>query len=299
MLRLTRRSDLLKSRLGGFAEALLDIEQADGQAVRRTRVASRRLRELLPVLELRADTARKVTRRLRRVTRRLGRLRELDVLATAIAELAAARPHEQRAIALLGADIERARDLARRELVSKDVASDAKKAAGKLGAALKDLGQRDLRPGRDRAWQWALDARVARRAGAVAQAIEAAGSVYLAERLHAVRIALKKLRYAAELAAEASGRPDLAALGTLKRAQTKLGRMHDLQVLIDHVRTVQATMTPPDINRWRDLGALVRRLERRCRGLHAGYFKDQSRLVELCARLKAAPPADHGSRKVG
>ncbi len=299
MPRVTRRFDLLKSRLGGFAEALLDIDQADGRAVHRTRVASRRLRELLPVLELRAATARKVARRLRRVTRRLGRLRELDVLATAIAELAAARPHEQHAIALLQADVERARDLARRDLASKDVASDAKKAAGKLAAALKDLEQRDLRLGRDRAWQWALDARLARRAGAVAQAIEAAGSVYLAERLHTVRIALKKLRYAAELASEAAGRPDRQTLSVLKRAQAKLGQMHDLQVLIDHVRVVQATMTPPDLNRWRDLDTLVRWLERRCRTLHAGYFKDQSRLVELCARLKAAPPADQGSRKVG
>ena len=32
-----------------------------------------------------------------------------------------------------------------------------------------------------------------------------AGAVYLPERLHAVRIAMKKLRYAMELAAEAAG----------------------------------------------------------------------------------------------
>jgi len=298
MPQLTRRSILLKSRLGWFTDALLDIEQADVGAVHRARVASRRLRELLPVLELRAVMAGKVARRLRRVTRRLGRLRELDVLATAIAELVGARAHEQEAIAMLQADVDRSREIARRELVSKDVASQARKVAGKLAGVLKDLEERELGRGRDRAWRWALDARVARRAAALAEAIEAASSVYLAERLHAVRIALKKLRYAVELASEASARPDSQALGVLKRAQMRLGRMHDLQVLIDHVRNVQATMTPPNLNRWRDLDTLVRWLERRCRSLHAEYFTDQRRLVDLCARLTARR-GDQGSRKAG
>ena len=60
--------------------------------------------------------------------------------------------------------------------------------------------------------------------------------MYLPERLHDVRIAVKKLRYAVELGADASGarrEPDLRAL---KRGQEMLGRMHDLQMLIDRVR---------------------------------------------------------------
>ena len=60
--------------------------------------------------------------------------------------------------------------------------------------------------GRARAgWQWAVEARVARRAAALKHAIDEAGSVYLPERLHAVRIALKKLRYGLELWLEAAG----------------------------------------------------------------------------------------------
>jgi CHAD domain-containing protein len=60
------------------------------------------------------------------------------------------------------------------------------------------LEKADTRPG-TRGWQWALGARVARRASALRAAIDTAGG--WSERLHKVRIALKKLRYAVELSA--------------------------------------------------------------------------------------------------
>ena len=47
--------------------------------------------------------------------------------------------------------------------------------------------------------------RVARRAASLKAAIDEAGAVYLPERLHAVRIAVKKLRYAVELEHEIAG----------------------------------------------------------------------------------------------
>ena len=83
--------------------------------------------------------------------------------------------------------------------------------------------------GPERAWLSTLEARLARRAGRVRAAIEATGAVYVPERLHGVRIAAKKLRYAAELAAdvprhpitadiEGASRPcDDVAVGQLRR----------------------------------------------------------------------------------
>ena len=90
-------------------------------------------------------------------------------------------------------------------------------------------------------------------------AMREAGAVYLPERLHAVRIALKKLRYAVELAAEIAGaaRNAPAPAAALKRAQELLGRMHDLQVLIDRVRQVQASLAPPNLAAGRELDAIV------------------------------------------
>jgi CHAD domain-containing protein len=135
-----------------------------------------------------------------------------------------------------------------------------------------------------RSWRWALDARVANRARRLATAIEDAGAVYLHERLHAVRIAVKKLRYSLELAADAAGHSGGADLRVLRRNQDLLGRMHDVQVLLDRVRQTQASLTPPNLNVWRDLNALMASLEDDCRRLHARYMHGREALAAVAAR---------------
>src|SRR5262245_44708856 len=83
----TRRYDLLRTRLDSFTRMLPAVEVGEASAVHQTRVASRRLRELLPVLQLDNRVVRKLNRRLRKLTRRLGDVRELDVLASLLAGL--------------------------------------------------------------------------------------------------------------------------------------------------------------------------------------------------------------------
>ena len=56
------------------------VEDGDVRAIHRTRVASRRLRELLPVLQLDPDTTAKLIRRLRKVTRQLAHVRSSTLL---------------------------------------------------------------------------------------------------------------------------------------------------------------------------------------------------------------------------
>src|SRR5438105_13417421 len=65
------RYDLLRKRLEVFTRVLHGVERGDVRALHRTRVASRRLREVLPILQVDADTTRKLVRRLRRGTDRL------------------------------------------------------------------------------------------------------------------------------------------------------------------------------------------------------------------------------------
>src|SRR6476661_5046661 len=86
------RSELLKKRVDPFTRVLAAVEQGDVRALHRARVASRRLRELLPMLQLQPSRARKLSRRLRKVTMRLGAVRELDVLLLLIDELHLSRP---------------------------------------------------------------------------------------------------------------------------------------------------------------------------------------------------------------
>jgi len=82
-----RRSDLLQKRLEQFTRLLHELEEGDVRALHRTRVASRRLREILPVLQLKPDVSTRLGRRLKRVTVEIGRVRELDVLLTLVDEL--------------------------------------------------------------------------------------------------------------------------------------------------------------------------------------------------------------------
>ena len=60
------------------------------------------------------------------------------------------------------------------------------------------------------------------------RALDAAGTLYAPERLHAVRIAAKKLRYGLELRATPRGLPVGSFAAALKRVQDVLGRLHDL-----------------------------------------------------------------------
>ena len=208
-------------------------------------------------------TARKLGRRLRKVTRRLGAVRELDVLLLLIDELHGPPRPQRRARARRRRRREATATSARKRL--RDAAADrraapARREARTRGRASCERCRGDA--GARRRAQLALGARRARRRArrALRAAIDDAGAVYLPERLHAVRIALKKLRYALELVDRAAGRARARRAAALKRGQELLGRLHDLQVLIDRVRQVQASLTPPNVDRL----ARARRA-RRCR----------------------------------
>ena len=114
---------------------------------------------------------------------------------------------------------------------------------------------------------------------------------------------MKKVRYALELANELSGAKRDPNLMALKRGQELLGRMHDLQVLIERVRQVQASLTPPSVTIWRNLDALIASLEDECRVLHARYMRLRDRLAAaadaLSARTTGAAAANGLSRRAG
>ena len=57
--------------------------------------------------------------------------------------------------------------------------------------------------------------------------------------IHDVRIATKKLRYALEIARDAGVRGREAVVESLKRHQERLGHLHDLQMLLKHVRETE------------------------------------------------------------
>ena len=284
----TSRSALLRKHLDRFTRMLPGVEQGDVTSLHRARVASRRLRELLPTLQLEHPAAvRKLGRRLRKVTTRLGTVRELDVLVLLVDELHVSRRDRSSAVGRVGVAVARKRDEARKHLFERLPVAEMRRIARKLDSLADQLDAAE-EPGSKvaaRSWRWVVEARIARRATRLTTAIDHAGGIYVPDRLHAVRIAIKKLRYAVELSTEIAGQKTDATLRALTRGQDLLGRVHDIQVLVDRVRKVQASLAPPNVTVWRELDALIVSLEDDCRRLHARYMRARDPLVALVARL--------------
>jgi len=291
MLVSSTRSELLKKRVDQFTRVLNAVEQGDVRGLHRARVASRRLRELLPMLQLDAEKTRKLGRRLKRVTTRLGTVRELDVLLLLIDELHVSRRSRSGALGRAGISVAKERDDARKRLSARLPIAVMRRLAQKLDRVAGQLRLAEASSSRmaARNWRLAVDVQVAARASRLSAAMAEAGAVYLPERLHNVRIAMKKLRYAAELATELAGARNGAGLNALKRGQDLLGRMHDLQVLLERVRQVQASLTPPSVTVWRDLDALGVSLEDDCRLLHAQYMRSRDQIAAIADKLIARP----------
>ena len=297
----TYRYELLRKRLAVFTRMLHGIEQGDVRALHRTRVASRRLRELLPILQLERGLTRKLIRRLRRVTERLGTVRELDVLFLHLEELHESRRRHDNAVRHLASALSEERAAARAQLQQKLPTAELRRLAAKLDEVAASLepvkGTTNARE--EAASRWALDARVARRAARLAEAMREAGAVYLPDRLHVVRIAVKKLRYAVELRDEFAGPRQSAQLRTLKRTQDALGRMHDLQMMMNRARKVQAALPPSDSASWDQLDALIHGIEDDCRRLHARYMRERPALVSICADAATRPHMSTPRRAAG
>jgi CHAD domain-containing protein len=137
--------------------------------------------------------------------------------------------------------------------------------------------------------------RAARRGERLRGAIENAGAIYLPDRLHEVRIAVKKLRYAMELTRELSGSRATARLETLEAAQDLLGRMNDLEALIARVRGVQGSGTVTNLRLSSDLDLVVRRLETECRQLHGQYIASRRTLLAICDHAVTAGGSRRGA----
>ena len=300
MLESTKRYDLLRSRLRSFTRALPRLKSIDTRGAVRAWIAVRRLRELLPLLQFNSASTAKLNAKLRRIVRRVELVRQSDARLALFDDLLARERRGRQAAARVRDNLEQQARRARTELVRKKLGHDTRRAATKLTDELETLRTTGDTRTQIRDLQWAVRARVARRAADLKIAIQAAGSVYLASRLVDVRTALRKLRFGAELASEVSPGVLAQDVRILVRSHTLLGELDDLQTLIDSIRQVQSTLATPDLKAWRDLDALVVSLENRCRGLHARYVRERTALVALCDRLVAnAPAAASPKRKVG
>jgi len=267
----------------------------DDAGVHHARVASRRLREAVPVLAAGLKRGKKAERKIRKVTRALGTVREMDVTMQVLDELARRPEIPRNALEDVRAHVLAERD-GRRQIMNERLRQVN---TPKLSRRLNEVAV-DLTTSVTGAWRETLVSRISLRAKRLAAAIQAAGQMYSPDRLHQVRIATKKLRYALELAADSRTTAARPLVATLKRAQETLGRLNDLHVIQGHVADVQAR--PPARQGASDggLDVICQTLEQECRHLHAKYTKQVSTLVELtetCRSTILAQIAGAGRRK--
>ena len=283
----TSRDRLWRKRLNELSAVWPDFVNGRTGGLHKTRVASRRIREALPIVGATAPPAKvkKLNKRMRALTRSLGPIRELDVELTILEDKSRAEGAPARAIEIVRREVVSRRQALRDELADHAPIVDLKKLLKKL----ERVGKSEEGKGKGKTqtadvrfeaqWHGVLATRLMRRAKSMATALEHAGPVYAPERLHEVRISTKKLRYALEIARDAGVTAALPLVRILKRHQERLGSLHDLQMLLKHVR--EAEGLPAVGSRVNDLTAYADSLDRECRQLHAGFVERRAELASV------------------
>ena len=273
-------------RLRAVRREVAEVVAGQEEAIHRMRVATRRLREALPVLEARADQAgsgsravRKIARQARRLTRALGGVRELDVAIALLDEIERSRPSLHPAAGTVRQVVAWERELRRAALIRRLQRTDLENLRQRIADLILDFQATAA----GESWKVLLASRIERRAAGVRAAIDRAGHLYAPDRLHGVRIEAKKLRYSLELARELDRVPTLRALRQLKQMQDLLGRMHDLEVLAGYTRLLDLQFSTRGRQHARIAG-LLNTIEQQVRQLHATYLQGRPALDEVIAR---------------
>jgi inorganic triphosphatase YgiF len=209
----------------------------DPEFIHQMRVALRRLRSLVRIMApaLPAEFVAEWNRRLREEASRLGRARDLDVLLDTIIGPAEAAAEPPPGLAGLRHKAEETR----REARAQTVATLAKGAHGHsllaFTAALHQLPSNSL----DRSADLANFARLqlGRLRKRARRRLEEAHEQPGAEGLHAVRIALKRLRYGLEFFQPlCAAKPARRLLAQISDVQDDLGFLHDLEVALRYMQ---------------------------------------------------------------
>ena len=275
---------VLKTQVDALLGQLPAVRDADVEGVHAARVATRRLREALPlfVRSHPADVER-VNETLKEAGRRLGRVRELDVMDEDLVRRGGRLPMAMHAIGAARRTLASRRLEARRRMI-KTLDRLQLDRTGRLRLRPRSYLRRAFGGATAHGWSEVLRDRIASRAEDLRLAIDHAGGVYFPNRLHSVRVAIKKLRYSAELAGQSGLCQCEDAVGELKKAQETIGRIHDAQVLL---KSMDGLIDDDKIED-REVALLKSDLEGEIAERHLKYLAQRVRLRAACAACAEA-----------
>jgi CHAD domain-containing protein len=284
-------STLLLRQLEEFSKLLPALREGSSEAIHQARVATRRIRAIVPLLAGRFTPAdlENIDNVLRKLTRRLGRARDVDVQLELLGSIEPAIPRTGEDIQMLRSEWRARRDKRVRRLIKSLERLRVEQQLGGVAARLRTHAPAFLvarrYPFAAPAWENVLGAELRDLAGAVAADIDRAGGVMFSTRLHEARISIKKLRYAMEIAT-VTGRANLErSVRSVRKAQQILGSLHDLDVLAEAVRK-----TPHGEQR------ILPVVEYQRRALHGRYLRRRAAVLAACSDAATAASRGHRAR---
>jgi CHAD domain-containing protein len=280
---ITTPAHIARRHLDSMLTHLPGALDGDVESVHQARVATRRLREVVPLID---DRPPKIAEVLQQAGRQLGRVRELDVMGELMDSLgsrlptaAAAEWHDAR-----HAVRERQRSGRRRMVKALERLELESLRNAFSGHAWTDRWL--SRPLFKRSWVELIWDRIASRSSEAVAAVERAPAVYFPNRTHQARIAVKKLRYTIELAADTGVWRHERVLNDLRRIQTLLGSVHDAQILMDTLDDLRRSPEPTTASTSFLKAVLDGEIDRQ----HARYAKRRDRIRQIaaaCSRARA------------
>ena len=271
-----------------FHAELPGVKEGDTESIHRARVATRRLREVLPLLVEETDP---MLATIRTAGRALGRARDVDVLAAMLVRAETRMPSAALAVVLARQRIAARQQRSRRRMIKRfeSLALEHLQLADASTAAFGRLRERLLN-----GWKGTLRSRIEQRAEALSMAVESAGGVYFPNRVHRVRIATKKLRYVVEVADQTGMWRAGAMLHDLRHIQSSLGELHDLQVVDDLMSELEG-----DAHVNGHIADLRAGLQADIAELHRHYVGRRERLQAAAAACERFAQHQRRSRRFG
>lgn len=276
-------ASLLDEQTSVLRTQLSDVFDGAADAVHDSRVATRRIRELLalvPAIPGR-DGERDVATGYQKMGRALGKVRDIDVQIALIKDLEVHAPETAPSMVVVRQDHEQRRLKRMRRLIKTLERLD-------VDALLRFVGDGHPAGLRTRlmskGWQRQIRQLAMERSHTALDAIAHATGVYFPQRAHNARIAIKQLRYAGEIALRAGFGDMESAISALKRGQEILGELHDKQVLADKLKSYAKTdgvdKSHVDVTR--------KVLEGEVLALHTDYLCRRGKLRDACADIERA-----------